>query len=160
MLSPSTGSRATTNNNGASGHQSNQQPIYKEYRKRNYEHMKYNIFKADSGQMIDNPAPATEVPQNEPSPNVAQIENQIQQNVIPFQQQMPMDFSQSQQQVSLTISSIQDKNYEVMDDIQLMAEQVCNGPPINFDIARFKTDGVIYITMLHCQAQAFKTEIH
>lgn len=61
--------------------------------------------------------------------------------------------------MSLTISSIQDKNYEVMDDIQLMAEQVCNGPPINFDIARFKTDGVIYITMLHYQAQSFKKEI-
>ena len=36
-----------------------------------------------------------------------------------------------------------------MDDIQAIAINICNGPPINFDIARFKTDGIIYITMLH-----------
>jgi hypothetical protein len=65
-MSPSTGSRATANN-GASGTHSNQQPIYKEYRKRNYEHMKYNIFKAESGQMIDAPAPNLEAQQNEPA---------------------------------------------------------------------------------------------
>lgn len=70
-----------------------------------------------------------------------------------------MDFAQSNYQCKLTISSIQDKNYELMHDIYSMATTVCSGPPINFDIARFKTDGVIFITMMSFQVQTFKNDL-
>ena len=40
-----------------------------------------------------------------------------------------------------------------------MATNVCSGPPINFDIARFKTDGVIFITMMNFQAQTFRNDL-
>jgi hypothetical protein len=70
-----------------------------------------------------------------------------------------MEFSQANSQCKLTISSIQDKNYELMHDIYSMATTVCRGPPINFDIARFKTDGLIFITMMNFQAQTFKSDL-
>ena len=155
MFSPSTGSR------GGNA----QQHHYKEYRKHYFEHLNYNIVRqsiepqdhqgdSEGANAMSDPM-TNSLGSNPAMRNASSIEHaNIQQQ---YQQQM--DFSQSNYQCRLTIGSIQDKNYELMHDIYSMATTVCSGPPSNFDIARFKTDGVIFITMMNFQAQTFKADL-